>query len=94
MGLQHLVIWWIGRRKVRAHPALSQKELKAIWRVTPNPTKWHVTHGKCLGKVATRRKEGESRRLVEVRDEGSPGVPGFLIRYCLLKDAYSLEGKL
>ena len=53
-----------------------------------------MTHSKCLGKVATRRKEGESRRLVEVRDEGSPGVPGFLIRYCLLKDAYSLEGKL
>ena len=94
VGLQHPAVLWIGRRKVRAHPALSQKEFKTTWRVTPNPTKWHVIHRICLVKVATRRKEGESRRLVEVRDEGSPGVPGFLIRCYLLKDAYSLEGKL
>ena len=71
MGLQHPAVLWIGRRKVRAHPALSQKELKTIRRVTPNPTKWHMIHHICLVKVATRRKEGESRRLVEVRDEGS-----------------------
>lgn len=57
------------KKKVRAHPALSQKNSRPFGESHPTQLyKWHVIHHICLVKVATRRKE-EGRRLVEVRDE-------------------------
>lgn len=68
VGLWHPAVVWI-KRKVRVHPALFQKEFKAIWKITHGPTRWHVTHHYYLVKVISGRNKRE-RVLMGVRKEG------------------------
>lgn len=52
------------------HPALIQKEFKAVWKITHSPTRWHVTHHDYLAKVVSERNKGESGVLIGVGKEG------------------------